>query len=103
MNEAVNKRCAFSDCVFGTQKKDTEVTLKSVAEVRTSKSSDVTIKLDSESEISVVNCGRISIVPTRPIMSLVQLLKYYSEARHQTEYSRNFYSCRICFQVTSLF
>ena len=82
----MNKRCASSDCVVGTQKKGTEITLKDVAEERTSKSAHVTIKHDSESE-----------------MSVVQLLKDYSEARHQTEFSRNFYSCKICFQVTSLF
>ena len=99
----MNKRCASSDCVVGTQKKGTEITLKDVAEERTSKSAHVTIKHDSESEMSVVNGGRISILPTRTRMSVVQLLKDYSEARHQTEFSRNFFSCKICFQVTSLF
>jgi len=53
--------------------------------------------------MSFVNCGRISIVPTRPKMSVVQLLKGYSEAWHRTEFSRKFYSCKICFQVSSLF
>jgi hypothetical protein len=102
-NEALNMRCASPDCVVGTQKKDTEVTLNGVAEVRTSKSADVRIKHDSESAMSFVNGGRISIVPTRPRMSVVQLLKDYSEARHRTEFSHSFYSCKICFQVTSLF
>lgn len=100
-NEAVNVRCASPDCVVGTQKKDTEVTLNGVAEVTTSKSAGVRRKHDSESAMSVVNGGRRSIVPTRPRMSVVQLLKDYSEARQRTEFSRNFYSCKICFQVTS--
>lgn len=100
-SEAVNMRCASPDCAVGTRKKDTEVTLNGVAEVTTSKSADVRRKHDSESAMSVVNGGRISIVPARPMMSVVQLLKDYSEARHWTEFSRNFYSCKICFQVTS--
>ena len=101
-SEAVNMRCASPDCVVGTQKKDTEVTLNGVAAaVTTSKCADVRRKQDSESAISVMNVGRISIVPTKPRMSVVQLLKDYSEARHRTEFSRKFYSCKICFQVTS--
>ena len=95
--------CASSDCVVGTQKEDTEVTLNGVAEVRTSKSANVRIKHDSESAMSVVNVGRMTIVPTRPRISVVQLLKDYSEARHWKEFSRTFYSCKIRFQVTSLF
>ena len=100
--EAVNMRCASTDCVFGTQKKETEVTLNGVADVRSSRSADVRIKHDSDSAISDLNCGRISTLPTRPRISVVQLLKNYSEARHRTEFSRNFYSCKICFQLTSL-
>lgn len=100
-SEAVNMKCASPDCVVGTQKKDTEVTQNGVAEVTTSKSADVRRKHDSESAMPVVNDGRMSIVPTRPRMSVVQLLKDYSEARRRTEFSRNFYSCKICFQVTS--
>jgi hypothetical protein len=100
--EAVNMRCASPDCVFGTQKKETEVTLNGVADVRSSKSADVRIKHDTDSAISDLNCGRISTLPTRPRISVLQLLKYYSEARHRTEFSRNFYSCKICFQLTSL-
>jgi hypothetical protein len=96
-------KCASSHCVVGTQKEDTEVTLKGVAEVRTSKSADVRKKHDSESAMSVMNCGRISILPTIPRMSVVQLLKDYSEAGHWKELSCNFYSCKICFQVNSLF
>ena len=102
-NEAVNERCASPDCVVGTQKKDPEVTLNGIAEVRTSKPADVTKKPDSQSAMSVENGGRKSIVPTRPRMLVVQLLKDYSEARLRTEFSRNFYSCKICFQATSLF
>lgn len=97
-SEAVHVRCAPLDCVVGTQKKDTEVTLNGVAEVTTSDVADVRRKHDSESAMSVMNGGRISNVPTRPRMSVVQLLKEYSEARHHTEFSRNFYSCKICFQ-----
>ena len=97
------KRCAYPHCVVGSQKKDTEVALNVVAQVRISKSADVRIEHDSESAMSVVNGVRISIVPTTPRMSVVQLLKDYSEARHRTEeFIRKFYSCQICFQVTSL-
>jgi len=67
-NEAVNMSCASPDCVDGTQKEDTEVILNGVAEVRTSKSADVRIKHDSESAMTVVNGGRISIVSTIPRM-----------------------------------
>ena len=77
-NEAVNMSCASPDCVVGTQKKDTEVTLNGVAEVRSSKSADIRIKHDSDSANSVANGGRTSIVPTKPRMSVVQLLKEYS-------------------------
>jgi hypothetical protein len=100
--EAVNMRCAPLDCVVGMQKKDTEVTLNGVAEETTSGTAGVRRKHDSESAMSIVNGRRISDVPTRPRMSVVQLLKEYSEARHRTEFSRNFYSCKICFQVISL-
>ena len=96
-------RSASEDCVAAIQKEDTEVTLKGVAEVRTSKSADFRKKHDSESAMSVMNCGRISILPTIPRMSVVQLLKDYSEAGHWKELSRNFYSCKICFHVNSLF
>ncbi|XP_069685179.1 E3 ubiquitin-protein ligase RNF14-like [Periplaneta americana] len=34
----------------------------------------------------------------RSRMSLVQLLKEFNEARQRTEFSRNFYTCKICFQ-----
>ena len=67
-NEAVNMRCASPDCVDGTQKEDTEVTLNGVAEVSTSNSADVRITHDSESAMTVVNDGRISIVSTIPRM-----------------------------------
>ena len=100
MSEAVNRRCASLDCIAETQTKDTEVTLNGVAELTTSNSADVRKKHESESAVSIVNGGRISNVPTRPRMSVIQLLKEYSEARHRTEFSRNFYSCKICFQVT---
>jgi hypothetical protein len=83
--------CASPDCVVGTQKKDTEVKLNGVAEVRTSKSADGRMKHYSESATSVENGRRISIVPTRPKVSVVQLLKDYSESRQRTEFSRNFY------------
>jgi len=102
-SEAVNMRCASPDCVVGTQTKDAEVTMNGVAEVTTSRPADVRKKHDSESAMSVVNGARMSIVPTRPRMSVVQLLKDYNEARHRTEFSRNFYSCKICFQVISPF
>lgn len=101
-SEAVNVKCASLDGVAGTQKKDTEAPLNAVAEVTTSESADVGRKRDSESALSIFNDGRISNVPTVPRMSVVQLLKEYSEARYRTEFSRNFYSCKICFQVTSL-
>jgi hypothetical protein len=39
-------RYASQVCVVGTQKKDTEVTLNGVAEVRTSKSADLRIEHD---------------------------------------------------------
>ena len=38
--------CASQDCVVGTQKKDTEVTLNGLELVRTSKSADDRIKHD---------------------------------------------------------
>jgi len=95
-------RCASPDCVVGTQKKDTEFKLNGVAEVRTSKSEDVRIKDDSYSVISDLNCGRISTLPTRPRLSVVRLLKKYTEARHRSELDRNFYSCKVCLQLTCL-
>jgi hypothetical protein len=99
-SEAVNMRCASPDCVVGTQKKDTEVTLNGVAEVTTSNSADVRRKHDSESAMSIVSGERMFSVPTIPRMSVVKQLKDYSEARHRIEFSRNFYSCKICFQVS---
>ena len=60
------------------------------------------IDIESEKELDVsatVSEKRKPGVTNRPRMSVVQLLREFDEARQRTEFSRNFYTCKICFQV----
>lgn len=98
-NETVNVGSASEDCVIGTPNKDAEVALNGVEGVKASESA-VRRKHSSQSLQSTVNGGRKCNALMRPRMSLVQLLIEYDEARRQMEFSRNFYTCKICFQVT---
>jgi hypothetical protein len=91
---------ASQDCVVGTQKKDVEVALHGVECVKASESTAVRRKHNSQSVQSTVNIGRRYNAPTRPRVSVVRLLKEYNEARQRTEFNRNIYTCKICFQVT---
>ncbi|KAJ9578727.1 hypothetical protein L9F63_005089 [Diploptera punctata] len=50
---------------------------------------DSTLTVNEEKKPGVVN---------RPRMSVVQLLQEFNEARQKTEFNRNFYTCKICFQ-----
>jgi hypothetical protein len=100
-SEAVNTGNASQDCVAGTQKKDVEVALNGVEGVKPSESTAVRRKHTSQSVWSTVNSGR-RYAPTRPRMSVVQLLREYDEARQRTEFNRNSYTCKICFEVTFL-
>ena len=65
-------RCASQDCVVGTQKKDTEVTLNGLEVVRTSKYADDNIKHDSKSAMSFVTCGEY------PLCQLDQACQLFS-------------------------
>lgn len=99
-SEAVNIGNASQDSIVGTKKKDVEVALNVVG-VKPSKSTAVRRKHNSQPVQSTVNSGR-RYAPTRPRMSVVRLLREYDEARQRTEFNRNFYTCKICFQVTFL-
>jgi hypothetical protein len=101
-SEAANMANASQDCVGGTRKKADEVALNGVEGVKASESTHVRRKHNSQSVKSTVNGGRRYNAPSRPRMSVVQLLKEYNEARQRTEFNRNFHTCKICFQVTSL-
>jgi hypothetical protein len=100
-SKAVHMVNASQNCTIDNEKKEVEVTVDGVESVKASKSTDVRGK-DSESAQSNVMSDRRSNAPTRPRMSVIQLLKEYNEARQRTEFSRNFYTCKICFQVTFL-
>jgi hypothetical protein len=116
-NEAVNVGIASQDCIVDTWEKDVKVTLDGVESVDTrekgvkatldgvegvksSESADVSRINNSLSLHSDMNGDSRSNAPTRPRMSVIQLLKEYNEDRQQTEFNRNFYACKICFQVT---
>jgi hypothetical protein len=101
-SEAVNIESLSQDCIVGTQKKDTEVALNGAEGVRPSESTVFRRKLSSQSLQSTANGGRIYNAPCRPRMSIVQLLREYDKTRQRMEFYRNFYTCKICFQVTSL-
>ncbi|XP_023717242.1 E3 ubiquitin-protein ligase RNF14 isoform X2 [Cryptotermes secundus] len=95
-SEAVNIGNASEDCIVGTKKKDVEVALNGVG-VKPSKSTVFRRKHNSQPVPSTLNRDR-RYAPTRPRMSVVKLLREYDEARQRTEFNRNFYTCKICFQ-----
>lgn len=97
-SEAVNMGNASEDCVVGTEKRDVEVALYGVEGVKASESAVVRRKHSSRSVQSTMNSGRRYNASTRPKMSVVQLLREYNEARQRTEFNRNVYTCKICFQ-----
>lgn len=101
-SKAENMANTSLDCTADNQKKEVEVTLDVVEGVKASESADVSRKQDSESAQSNVMSGRRCSALARPRKSVIQLLKEYNEARQQTEFNRNVYTCKICFQVTSL-
>jgi hypothetical protein len=100
--KAVNVGNASQGCTVGSRKKDVEITLDGVEGVKASESAD--IRRDQGFVLAESNAlsGRRFNAVARPRISVVQLLKEYSEGRQQTEFNRNVFTCKICFQVTSL-
>jgi hypothetical protein len=98
--KAINVGNVFQGCTVGHLKEDFEVKFDGAEDVEASGSTDIRKQAFVLSQTNMLN-GESNAVD-RPRMSVIQLLREYNEARQQREFNQNVFTCKICFQVTSL-
>ena len=94
--------CSKSDNVSVHDKETKDADCANQSLHANSEIKEIEVENESERDLEVgvsVNAERKPGMTDRPRLSVVQLLREFDETRQRTEFSRNFYTCKICFQV----